>query len=567
MENAMNRLVVLFRVTLIAVAIGATALVTYAFWWRSERAMVSRAEVGPDPLLLQWLIAAGDTPISVSPDGRKVLVRGHLEGGMSLRVDSLPAGQQLASVVSSAGAVAFNWRPTSDAIAYFERQQRPRNYWLRVLRVGSSSAPTPQNFAVTTATPFVRWAPDGSALALIEERGEAQVLTVASGPGLSARRSPIQATRIHDLSWSSDGRALAVSTDGTPGVMTVDLASGKSVARPTPGCSNPAQLAWSPDGRLLAVACRASEKEKGGLVSLDLSTGTVEPWTAPPGEISRPRFLNHSPALIYQSALSGRDRLIYQRGARESAHILEPADGSLRMHWVAASDDRIFAEYVSETHPRALLAVSLTGAPVETLVPPSMPAGATSVLPTRLTAPVPALLWKTDVSDAEGPPRLLVMLEESDSAPGGLYNIIDQFLVNRGISVLRLYLPRTGSEGSGAGIDELAGAIRAATRGQERVQLVLAATGGRSRSAFALRDYLGGAVSVMVVDPPPPNGTRLDKDAVVIWTGQPRPELAGAWKGKGARQMELSGSAFIASAQLASLWLDRFDRSAREPRR
>jgi WD40 repeat protein len=84
---------------------------------------------------------------------------------------------------------------------------------------------------------------------------------------------------LNDLSWSPDGRSIAVMVgDPETSIHVVDVASG--VSRPIARCSvhYDAALSWSPDGRFLIDAC----PDGPGLFPADGSEYISEPAIALP---------------------------------------------------------------------------------------------------------------------------------------------------------------------------------------------------------------------------------------------------------------------------------------------
>jgi hypothetical protein len=133
------------------------------------------------------------------------------------------------------------------------------------------------------------WSPDSARLAYARGRDPAApddptydaLLEVVGLDGVERRVFSESSGWLDDLSWSPDGRSIAVLVgESETSIQVIDLATG--IARPISRCSShyDSALRWSPDGRYLVDAC----PERHGLVSATGSSDISEPTIALPAD-------------------------------------------------------------------------------------------------------------------------------------------------------------------------------------------------------------------------------------------------------------------------------------------
>jgi Tol biopolymer transport system component len=203
------------------------------------------------PFLIADVQPNGRFDPALSPDGSRLAFASHAgrRGELDIYVDKLCSWP----VVSCQGPAAPAVRLTTDAAADF--------------------GPA--------------WSPDGSQIAFCRKTaGGAAILLIPTTGGAERKLSESRAGRPR-LSWSPDGRFLAVadgvSSTGPAGVFAISIADGKKhrLTTAAPGSSGDDTPAFSPDGRSLAF----SRTERGGPATIRiLPLGNA---AAPAGEPRR----------------------------------------------------------------------------------------------------------------------------------------------------------------------------------------------------------------------------------------------------------------------------------------
>ena len=135
----------------------------------------------------------------------------------------------------------------------------------------------------------LRWSPDSSRLAYTRgadpdaqsDPRYAGLLQVVGLDGIERTVFEEPSGWLNDLSWSPDGRSIAVMVgDPQTSIQVIDPATGTS--RPIARCAThyTAALRWSPDGRYVVDAC----PDGPGLFAADGSENTSEPAIALPSD-------------------------------------------------------------------------------------------------------------------------------------------------------------------------------------------------------------------------------------------------------------------------------------------
>jgi len=180
--------------------------------------------------------------------------------------------------------IAFVEDTPSDALIHKIVVMHPNGTDRRVLHSQRSIDPDEPTFGGA-----LQWAPDSTRLAYVRGRDpddpadppHAGLLEVVGLDGLERRLMAEENGWLNDLSWSPDGRSLAVMVgDPSTSIHVVDVASGDS--RPIAQCSvhYDAPLRWSPDGRYLIDDC----PDAPGLYPADATEYVSEPAVALPSQ-------------------------------------------------------------------------------------------------------------------------------------------------------------------------------------------------------------------------------------------------------------------------------------------
>jgi Tol biopolymer transport system component len=193
---------------------------------------------------------------------------------------------------------SWTWAPDSRRIAYSSGTERHQIRQIFVVRIdGSDRRRVTRNTHASTKLfdPYnaLDWSPNRTQIAFLnwqfytfyEPPSGGQLFTIAPAGGRELQ-GPRLGVVPGTISWSPDGRALAVAPSWAAGVFVV---RGRRVTelRGSGGCVVPQELAWSPDGsRLAFLSCDTSSGEGGGVAAVDGSFHTVLPtmgdWIASP---------------------------------------------------------------------------------------------------------------------------------------------------------------------------------------------------------------------------------------------------------------------------------------------
>lgn len=227
----------------------------------------------------------------LSRDGRLL---GDLENGRLFVASVSGGGRRLiASDVHS-----WTWAPDSQRIAYSTFAKQIRQIFV-VRSDGSDPRQITRNARATSSKfdPYneLAWSPDGTRIAFLnwqnyssyQPMNGGRLFTVSSGggpevpgPRLGTFRYPGAGSMgwgfvPFTISWSPDGRALAVASEAESGVLVV---RGTRVTwlRGSDCCVGPSYLSWSPDGNRVAfLGADTSAGDSGGVAAPNGSIATV----------------------------------------------------------------------------------------------------------------------------------------------------------------------------------------------------------------------------------------------------------------------------------------------------
>ncbi len=98
-----------------------------------------------------------------------------------------------------------------------------------------------------------RWSPDGTRIAAVVNKGDAQCVAVMNGDGSSLRE--LECGETTGVAWSGNGEQLVVEALGQLAVMNVDGSSRRSIPNTAAGAAQPD---WSPDGTAIVYVARGA---------------------------------------------------------------------------------------------------------------------------------------------------------------------------------------------------------------------------------------------------------------------------------------------------------------------
>ncbi len=240
-----------------------------------------------DRRVRNMLLEQFPNPVSLSPDGTKILVKSFLPTTFELAVLDRKTKGIIASDRAPDTQLAPTWSPDGTTIAYFADHDGSGRYDLFTLDVATSQrrridAPQTMNTAL-------RWSPRGRRLAYFQGESGRRELVVNTPD-----RNVVVVDDVAPKSgfdWSPDGSRLATVHRSDEGVVVVARATGGIERRLTvvPGGTVHA-ITWSPTDESLLVTCAASGSDWFGVAHVDLATSTVKMIATPAADLSGPLF-------------------------------------------------------------------------------------------------------------------------------------------------------------------------------------------------------------------------------------------------------------------------------------
>ncbi len=427
------------------------------------------ASCGHDRTVYQAFFSQYPVPISISPDGTKVLLKTRYAADFEISVFDLSNAKILGSGRSKATQLSTTWNPNGDAIVYLTNPSGNENYhmylWdLRTWKTFGLDLPT-----TTTVMPPIRWSFDGRYLAyFVSGAGEKKAgLRVVDFQDRSAPRS-FFATASYpdgDFAWSTKGYSLAfVSPDEHGTVVVIDpLEREKSLPKALPIVpgGDIRDIAWSLDGTFLLVSVRAPSDEHNQLRQVDLRSQTNR-ILVPAGQwnLSHPRPMDESGRFAYQVNQDGQIHLNTADLSGRVRNLTETNEGVYDLLGVSPSATKLFALETSLVRPPQIVSISVGDDESDKIIlyPKERTKGADGKKAEiiRVTASdglqIPAYVWRADRVAGIEPAAVIRVhggphLQESPRWDAGI-----QLLLSHGISVI--VLNYRGSAGFGASFEK-----------------------------------------------------------------------------------------------------------------
>src|SRR5215204_4528440 len=191
----------------------------------------------------------------------------------------------------TAGVARLRRRRALPALAALLAASAGAAFWLSPSAGRQQAAPPPLTAKLIPFTTFPgaadqpAFSPDGNQIAFTWDGGDGKnldlyVKLVGAGGPLRLTTNPAEEI---SPAWSPDGRYLAFirRTEGENGIFIVPALGGaeRKLGRAEPTLSG---LSWSPDGKSLAIADRASPQERFGIFLLSAEDGEKQRLTFPP---------------------------------------------------------------------------------------------------------------------------------------------------------------------------------------------------------------------------------------------------------------------------------------------
>ncbi|MFL5539733.1 MAG: hypothetical protein ACJ8J0_12110, partial [Longimicrobiaceae bacterium] len=271
-----------------AALLAALAAATVAAGWNARAAAGGRARVARAE---RALLAESPALLSISPDGRRLLLRAADARGFRLRV-AARGGATLAELPGAEKTVLATWRPDGGAVAFLadrggSQEYRPYLWELASGRVTALPAPP------TRVPQALAWDPAGARLAhLVVPRGGPATLYVVDAAAAAPAREVLRGVERHSgVAWSPDGRRLAAARERPRGEVLAAEAGGRPARVFAARGAEVRELAWRADGRALLAVLRPAGAAFFQLAQAEPDGGPVRTLAAPDGDVSAPAYL------------------------------------------------------------------------------------------------------------------------------------------------------------------------------------------------------------------------------------------------------------------------------------
>jgi len=508
-------------------------------------------EDGAYESVLRTILSQYPMPVSVSPDGTRILLKTRHEEDFEIAVHDRASGALVRRTRSRDTQLSLTWSPDGTTLAFVASRSGNREYRLHLWDLASGTVSRFETPVTHTAAPPIRWSPRGDALALfvgggpagdlvlVETRGESKGSVRVLGHGVSTA----------DFRWSPDGERLAfVSPDNASGVTVADASRHGGAARyvSLPPGSLVQDLAWSPDGNALLVTAREAADEFFQLELVRLDTGSVRSVARGAFDIQHPYWLPDGRRWVHEALQQGLSEIVLSDLTAGDQRTVSDRTVRNQILGVSASghEVRLYSSYLDR--PPDIATLSLSSGDATT---PSSP-GKTGTRPelSEVVAAdgvrVPIILWRGASARTDPRRRLVIVVHGGPHIQElPIWDARTQALVDEGFSVAAVNY--RGSTGYGASFERhedghaQAGDIVAAGRHlttaldvlPERV-ILLATSFGTRVAADAVRqapDLFGALVLLATVELPreycPETPVR---QAVVAFHGQYDSVLAPA---------------------------------------
>jgi dipeptidyl aminopeptidase/acylaminoacyl peptidase len=495
--------------------------------------------------VLRTVLSQYPMPVSVSPDGTRILSKTRHEEDFEIAVHDRASGTLLRATRSRDTQLSLTWSPDGTTLAFLASRSGNREYRLHLWDLASGTVSRFDAPVTYTAAPPIRWSPRGDALVLFVGGGAAGdlVLVEAQGESKGSVRVLGRGVSRADFRWSPDGKKLAfVSPDNPSGITVADASRHGGAARylSLPPESLVQDLAWAPAGDALLVTVREAADEFFRLELVRLDTDSVATVARGAFDIQHPYWLPDGRRWVHEALQQGLSEIVLSDLTAGDQRTVSDRTVRNQILGVSASGHEVRAYSSYLDRPPDITTLSLSSGDSTTPSSSGKP-GTRPELSEVVTAdglPVPIILWR-------GSGRRLVIIVHGGPHVQELpiWDARTQALVDEGFSVAAVNY--RGSTGYGARFERhedghaQAGDVIAVVRHlttaldvlPERVML-LASSFGALVAADAVRqapDLFGALVVLATVDIPreycPETPVR---QAVVAFHGQYDPVLAPA---------------------------------------
>ncbi len=249
--------------------------------------------------------------LEASPDGSKLLLKDVGRSGFELSV--LELRTQLRTVVDLSARSQLNprWSHDGSRIAYSVEESGESEIRVVELVKGTTEVIAKSLSPLTG----LAWSSDDSGVSFIQQEAGTRLLQFAASH--TTPRPLAALSRLSEYSWSPAG-SIAFASKAEPNTLTFLSTTDTPPPRNVPMGGELSALSWSADGRKVAVAVRRNDDDFPTLAAVDVASGSVRWINNPQAEISAIQFGPFNDRFAF-SAL---------REARRSASLAQLTSGS-----------------------------------------------------------------------------------------------------------------------------------------------------------------------------------------------------------------------------------------------
>lgn len=461
-----------------------------------------------DPAVFSDLMAQYPVVVSVSPDGKKLLVKTRSATGFTIAVLDGKTLQTVAESFSPDTQLSLTWKPDSSSIVYLSDVGANRRYRMYLWNLSNGTTARIEAPETGTALPPIRWTRDGRRLAYFEGNmlsGRLILLPFGAARTFSVAIENLKVDSNFD--WSPDGSLIAGIQGTNPGVvMVVETRTLQRRQISIDLSGEVRDLAWSPSGARLLITVRKAGLEYFELDELDLHSGGVRQCAQPNGDVLAPQYLSNE-SFLYHVNENGAIRLYAGNCSSREVRSVGPASGKTQLISNAPTSD-VFALHFGTTLPPALYSFDSQGRIMNLVYSPPragivrIPAAELVRIRSRDGALIPLCIWRPDAST--GPPQGAVL-----TVHGGphleqfrIWSDIAAILTKRGFELIAVNY--RGSSGFGAAFESAYSESNAVEDIDAACKYAIGTLGAASRKKVVLLgSSLGSYLAVQAVKADP----------------------------------------------------------------
>ena len=147
----------------------------------------------------------------VTPDGRWVVYQADLSIDPRLWKVAIDGGQPVQLTTSRAAKPAVSRDGRTIAYSYLDTELKPSRWGIGIISTEGGSRQTRIDFPPTVVNRYVRWSPDGRAIAFVNSpKGASDIWLQPLDGRPPSQLTALRAEQINAFAWSLDGRSLAI---------------------------------------------------------------------------------------------------------------------------------------------------------------------------------------------------------------------------------------------------------------------------------------------------------------------------------------------------------------------